>query len=230
MGAIAVTQEGALYVSMTVSQMKRCLLHPLTKCCESSGSSSAVMRFHVSQDGSATMKEVFYSSSFFKLDDGTDMHYHIRGMDVADNGDILVAGYGDMGTDYGHTVWRWSAHDSVAQCIAGKRQGPGGHAGDGGNATAALLNLPWGIVAVSDSVYISEAAMASTDVRHVVGGRISTYKNTPHNASSFDNDYFRKLHRGRSSATLLLSVSGLGSNEGHVVEFDLESNDAIVMV
>lgn len=111
--------------------------------------------------------------------------------------------------------------------MAGQASGQGGKGGDGGNATKALMNLPWGIAATPEALYISEAG--NSDVRKVVQGIISIESEAPH-GEAFENDYFRKLHRGPGSGKLLLAISGLGSDSGRLVEVDVDKRELAFVV
>jgi len=227
--SIAVGPKGEVYVSMAVMYNKPCLLHPFDKCCQKVTSSSIVMRLDVPQgEGQeASLHEVFSTKSFFNFSDGKDAGFHIRALDVTEGGDVVVVGSGDDGGYFGHSAWRWEPQTQRAVRVAGQDCCDGGHAGDGGDATSATLDLPWGVVASGGTLYISEAG--NTDVRAVAGGVISTLESAPHGDRS-ENNYLRRLHRGTKPGTLLLAISGMGTDAGRLVEFDLAREDPALVV
>jgi len=218
--SIAVGPSGEVYVSVGVTYGKRCLFHPLDLCCTRVGTSSGVMRLEISQ-GEASLHEVFMADMFYKYS------FHIKAMDVAHNGDIVVAGFGDEGMYFAHSVWRWEKQTQQAHRIAGRDCCRGNHSGDGGDATQATLDLPWGLVLDGRKVYISEAG--NKDVRVVVNGVVSTVESAPH-GDHYENNYFRKLHLGAKPGTLLLAVSGMGTDDGRLVEFDIGQADSTLVV
>lgn len=106
--AIAAGPEGELYVSLAVMYGKPCFLRPFDRCCAKVVSSSVVMQLDFSNGNATTLREVFYSRSFFNYVDGgskIDGGFHIRAIDVTQAGDIVVAGYGDDMTYFGHSAW-----------------------------------------------------------------------------------------------------------------------------
>lgn len=232
--AVAVGPNGEVYVSVAMQEMKRCLFHPFDKCCEGKLSpSTAVMRLDLSQgDDKAVLQKVFNGTDFFRFTyNGTtdpNAPYHIRGMTVTDAGDIVIAGYGDDGGYYGHSAYLWEKKTGKVRLFAGQAIGQDGKAGDGGNATMAIMALPWGVTSLPgpDSangpgpVYISEAG--NSDVRAIVDGKISTV-----DGLTGDLTHCRKLHRGSSPHTLLLTLDGLSNNMGSIIEFDVSDTSPI---
>merc|ERR1712194_111421 len=135
-----------------MEKMKRGFLCPLNRCCQPAASSStAFMRLDI-EGNVATMTEVFNAGKFFVYK-GDEMPFHARAIDLTADDDLLIAGYGDEGGYFGHSVWRWSFQQKAGTRIAGVSIGPGGKKGDGGAATSALLSLPWGITSMGKAVY-----------------------------------------------------------------------------
>lgn len=93
----------------------------------------------------------------------------MAGIAVAADGTFYAA------DPYLHVVWRLPAGGGVATRVAGSASGVGGFAGDGGPATAALLNAPTGL-ALDSAGQLYVADTSNMRVRRVAAdGTISTY-------------------------------------------------------
>lgn len=226
--SIVVTPQGEIFVTMAVMYQTRCLLKPFDRCCSKVSASTSVMLLDIPKDGGkVAFHDIFETKSFFKLDDGKDLGYHVRALDLTSSGDLVLAGYGDDMGYFAHSVWIWKKETKTAQIIAGQAIGQDGHTGDNGPATNATLNLPWGVAMMpSGDFYISEAG--NEDIRVVKAGTISTFfgdwKKQPYN-----NQHPRKIHVGKPGA-LLFAVCGLGENEGRLLEFEVAPAEHTLIV
>merc|ERR1712061_555736 len=161
--------KGEIYVSVVVEQNTWCLRNPLKRCCQVTGPSTSVFQLRLPSNRwmKLSFKEVFNTKSFRGPSGFEQDYFHMKGMDVTADGDIVVVGFGDDGAYWAHSAWLWDIKRGEARRIAGTAVGEGGKSGDGGNATNATMELPWGVLAKGGNILISEAG--NSDIRQVVG-------------------------------------------------------------
>ncbi|MEM7182260.1 MAG: hypothetical protein AAF518_15200 [Spirochaetota bacterium] len=148
------------------------------------------------------------SSQFFYPEDPNP--YHTRAINFAPDGALYIAGYGDGPGYFGYTVYKGMPGNTF-EIFAGQDYGQGGHTGDGGPATEATLNLPWGVaIDENNNVYISESGNRDIRVVNSAGIIDTLIADVGYNP--------RHLKLGTSSEKpLLLAMDGLGENSGYIL-------------
>jgi hypothetical protein len=147
------------------------------------------------------------------------------GAELSQPTDVAVDGAGNLYiADWGNNVIRKvSASDGTISTVAGNNASGAGYSGDGGAATSAQLNYPWGVaVDGAGNLYIADAH--NNVIRKVnVSSASLTFASTPLGLPSSDSPQMVTL-ANIGNAALTFPVPASGNNPSIGNNFSLDSS------